>query len=166
MSESCTAPPTFQAFAAFGDTADYAFAPGGSFESGAAGWSFTGARIVSANDTSGVAGGAKALFIADRGRVVSPWFCVTAANPHFRFSTYGGEVEMEIDYHVIGDDDIDDDLVGQTNGGRSWAPSERHELATEIPASTLRKGVVARIIFEAEDDLYVDNVLVDPYRRG
>lgn len=166
MTQTCTDVPTFQAFKLFGDTAEYAFAPGGTFENGAAGWSLTGASIVNANDTSGVFGGSKALRIADRGRVVSPWFCVTPANPHFRYVTYGGEIEMEIDYKVIGESDIDDDLVGQTVGGSKWAPSKMHELATEIPASKLSKGVLARIVFEAEDDVYVDNVLVDPYRRG
>lgn len=167
MTETCSDTPTFKAFKAFGDTADYAFAPGGSFESGAAGWSLDDASVVNTNENIGVFSGNKALFIKDRGRVVSPWFCVTPANPHFRFVTYGGEVEMEIDYKVIGESDIDDDLVGQTNGNATkWGTSEKHELATEIPASKLAKGVLARIIFEPEDDVYVDNVLVDPYRRG
>lgn len=166
MTQTCSEVGTFQAFKAFGDTANYAFAPGGNFENGTSGWSLTGASVVSANDTTGVYGGSKALRINDGGRVVSPWFCVTPDNPHFRYVTYGGEIEMEIDYKVIGDTDIDDDLVGETNGGSRWAPSKMHELATEIPDSKLSKGVVARIIFEAEDNVYVDNVLVDPYRRG
>lgn len=166
FTQTCTEPATFKAFQAFGDSADYAFAPGGSFESGATGWSLSGASVVGSNDASGVFGGSKALRINDGGRVVSPWFCVTPAHPHFRYSTYGGEVEMEIDYRVFGESDIDDDLVGETNGGSRWAPSAKHELATEIPASKLEKGVLARIVFEAEDNVYVDNLLVDPYRRG
>lgn len=166
LTQSCAEPATFKAFKAFGDNADYAFAPGGSFENGTAGWSLDGASVVNGNDGSGVYAGSKALHIKDRGRVVSPWFCVTPANPHFRYTTYGGEIEMEIDYRVFGESDIDDDLVGETNGSSKWAPSEKHELATEIPQSKLAKGVLARIIFEAEDDVYVDNLLVDPYRRG
>lgn len=166
MSASCEATTPFQAFAAFGDTADYAFAPGGSFEHGTAGWSLNGAAVVSGNETAGVYPGTSSLFIKDHGRVVSPWFCVTADHPHFRYVARGGEIEMEIDYKVVGDSDIDDDLVGETNAPSHWAASEQHELATEIPGHKLKKGVVARIIFEAEDDVYVDNVLVDPYRRG
>lgn len=166
LTQTCTEPSTFKAFKAFGDNADYAFAPGGSFENGTAGWSLDGASVVNGNDTSGVYAGSKALKIGDGGRVVSPWFCVTPANPHFRYTTYGGEIEMEIDYRVFGESDIDDDLVGETNGGSQWAPSAKHELATEIPQSKLAKGVLARIIFEAEDDVYVDNLLIDPYRRG
>lgn len=165
-SATCNVPTTFKAFKAFGDTADYAFAPGGSFESGTAGWSLTGASVVSGNDTSGVFAGSKSLLIRDHGRVVSPWFCVSADHPTFRYTTRGGEVEMEIDYIVIGDNDIDDSLTGETNGGGTWAPSQVHGLATEIPAAKLAKGVLARLVWEAEDDVYVDNVLVDPYRRG
>ncbi len=165
-SATCNVPKTFKAFKAFGDHADYSFAPGGTFEHGTAGWSLSGASVVSGNDTSGVYGGSKALRINDGGRVITPWFCVSADNPTFRFTTYGGEVEMEIDYIVINDDDVDDNLVGETVGGGQWGPSEVHDLATEIPDSKLSKGVLARLIWEAEDDVYVDNVLVDPYRRG
>lgn len=166
MTETCGETVAFKAFAAFGDQADYAFAPGGTFEQGAAGWSLDQAQVVSGNETAGVYAGSRSLFIRDRGRAVSPWFCVTADHPHFRYVARGGEIEMEIDYKIVGDDDIDDDLVGETNAPRSWAASQQHELATEIPSSKLSKGVVARIIFEAEDDVWVDNVLVDPYRRG
>lgn len=166
MTQSCGETPSFKAFAAFGDQADYAFAPGGSFEQGAAGWSLDKAQVVGGNESAGIFPGERSLFIKDRGRVVSPWFCVTANHPHFRYVTRGGEIEMEIDYRVVGDDDIDDKLVGETNGGKGWGASKSHELATKIPASKLKKGIVARIVFEAEDDVYVDNVLVDPYRRG
>ncbi|MBO9534127.1 MAG: hypothetical protein J7513_14245 [Solirubrobacteraceae bacterium] len=163
---TCNEPKVFKPFKAFGDTADYSFAPGGTFESGTAGWSLSGASVVSGNDTSGVYGGSKSLRIADGGRVVSPWFCVSEDHPTFRYTTKGGEVEMEIDYIIIGDDDVDDSLTGETNGGSSWAPSQIHGLANEIPAHKLAKGVLARLIWEAEDDIVIDNVLVDPYRRG
>ncbi len=162
----CNAPKTYKAFKGFGDNADYSFAPGGTFENGTAGWSLSGASVVSGNDTSGVYGGSKALKINDGGRVITPWFCVSADNPTFRFTTYGGEVEMEIDYIIINDTDVDDNLVGQTVGGSKWGPSAIHDLATEIPDAKLKKGVLARLIWEAEDTVYVDNVLVDPYRRG
>jgi hypothetical protein len=166
MNAKCTEPASFKAFALFGDFADYSFAPGGSFEAGASGWSLTNASITTKNESLGIFAGAKSLFIKKRGRVVSPWFCVTPAHPTFRYVTYGGEIEMEIDYKVTTETDIDDKLVGETNGGSKWGPSAIHPLAVKIPASKFKKGVVARIVFEAEDDVYVDNVLVDPYRRG
>lgn len=166
MTEACGQTAAFKAFAAFGDQADYAFAPGGTFEQGAPGWSLKEAQVVNGNETAGVYAGSKSLFIKDRGRAVSPWFCVTADHPHFRYVARGGEIEMEIDYKLVGDDDIDDDLVGETNAPSRWTASQQHELASEIPSSKLSRGVVARIIFEAEDDVWVDNVLVDPYRRG
>ena len=73
---------------------------------------------------------------------------------------------MEIDYRIIGDDDIDDHSTDETRGGSKWAPSNISDLATKIPASKLAKGVVARLVFKADDDVSIDNVLVDPYRRG
>lgn len=166
MNVDCKEPLSFKPFTRWGDDADYAFAPGGSFETGAPGWSLTNASIVGTNESLGIFAGNKSLFIKDRGRVVSPWFCITPDHPTFRYVTYGGEVEMEIDYQVIGERDIDDKLVGETNGGRTWGPSSIHPLATKIPAATLAKGIVARVVFEAEDDVYVDNLLIDPYRRG
>lgn len=166
MTTACTEPASFKAFEDFGDHADYAFAPGGSFEAGAAGWSLTNASVVTKNETLGIFTGTKSLLIKDRGRVVSPWFCVTADHPTFRYVTQGGEIEMEIDYKVPGESDIDDKQVGETNAGSRWEPSSIHPLALKIPDYKLKKGVVARIIFEAEDDVYVDDVLVDPYRRG
>ncbi|MDO9354269.1 MAG: hypothetical protein Q7T55_11275, partial [Solirubrobacteraceae bacterium] len=166
MNAKCTEPISFKAFAFFGDFADYSFAPGGSFEAGAPGWSLTNASVTTKNESLGIFAGAKSLFIKDRGRVVSPWFCVTADHPTFRYVTQGGEIEMEIDYKVTNEKDIDDKLVGETNGGAKWAPSAIHPLALKIPTAKLKKGVVARIVFEAEDDVFVDNVLVDPYRRG
>ncbi len=167
MNATCKEPTSFKAFQLFGDYANYSFAPGGSFEAGATGWSLSGAYVTTKNENLGIFAGTKSLYIKDNGRVVSPWFCVTPDHPTFRYVTYGGEIEMEIDYKVITESDIDDKLVGETNGSSTkWGPSAIHPLALEIPDYKLVKGVVARIVFEAEDNVYVDNVLVDPYRRG
>lgn len=167
MTATCTEPNTFKAFSQFGDNADYSFAPGGSFEAGTTGWSLTNASVTTTNENLGIFAGTKSLYIRNGGRVVSPWFCVTQDHPTFRYVTYGGEIEMEIDYKAPGATDIDDSLVGETNGSATlWNPSSIHPLALKIPAAKLTKGVVARVVFEAEDNVYVDNLLIDPYRRG
>ena len=41
----CPEQPTTKAFAKWGDTRDYALVPGGSFENGKLGWSFSNASI-------------------------------------------------------------------------------------------------------------------------
>ena len=53
----CSPKPASQAFARWGDTAQYNLAPGGSFEAGTASWSLSGrASMVSGNEPWKVAG--------------------------------------------------------------------------------------------------------------
>src|ERR1700689_2223708 len=52
---SCVTGATSTPFAQFGDSADYSPVPGGSFESGAPGWSLTSSAIAAGNETYGVA---------------------------------------------------------------------------------------------------------------
>lgn len=165
---SCDAVTTKQAFAAFGDLADYALAPGGSFEGSLDGWTLEKASVVSGNESVGILGGAKSLLIRDGGKAISPEFCLSPAHPTFRFVTVGGEVNLKINYRTLDRlYDVDDELAGETdNKSGKWQPSEIHPLATEIPASKLAKGVLARIELRADDDVRIDNLLIDPYRRG
>lgn len=165
---SCTDATTKQAFAPFGDLADYALAPGGSFEGSLAGWTLDRATVVSGNETAGVVGGGRSLFIRRGGKAISPEFCLSPDHPTFRFMTVGGEVELEIQYRTLDRLwDVDDELAGETtNRSGRWQPSKIHPLATEIPDHKLARGVLARIELQAEDDLRIDNLLIDPYRRG
>lgn len=165
---SCSDASTAKAFAAFGDSADYALAPGGSFEGSTAGWTFDDAQIVSGNESAGVLGGSRSLLIRDHGKAISPEFCISPDHPTFRFVTVGGEVDLKINYRTLDRlYDVDDELAGETDNttGR-WLPSQIHPLATEIAASKLAKGVLARIEIRADDDVRIDNLLIDPYRRG
>ena len=79
---ACPSNPTTTALAQFGDNAAYTLLPGGSFESGAPGWSLTGAEVASA---AGATGGAGSLVIEPNGVAVSPAFCVSSEYPSFRF---------------------------------------------------------------------------------
>jgi hypothetical protein len=84
----CTPLPTTKSFQKVdGDTADYSLAPNGNFESGTTGWTLAGgAKVVSLNETLGVAPGKKAVQIPLSGSITSPAFCVDETNPHFRFT--------------------------------------------------------------------------------
>ena len=79
--------PTTKAFAAFGDNADYSLAPGGTFESGATGWSLSGSSVGNGNETAKIHGSAdaKSLAVSATGKAVSPSFCVGIQHPAFRF---------------------------------------------------------------------------------
>ena len=84
---ACPSTPTTKAFQAFGDSNDYSLAPNGGFESGAGGWSLSGARVASGNESWSVRapGDSKSLAIDATGTAVSPPVCIDISRPTFRF---------------------------------------------------------------------------------
>jgi hypothetical protein len=77
-----------QPFAQFGDQANYKLVAGGSFESGAAGWTLQrGAKVVSGNEPWKVGGSnhAKSLVLPAGSSAISPVSCVGLAEPTMRF---------------------------------------------------------------------------------
>ena len=83
---SCDNGATSQPFAQWGDGNNYFLAPGGNFESGAAGWTLNGARVVNDQEPWQVNGaGSHALQVPAGRSVVSPTLCVGIENPSMRF---------------------------------------------------------------------------------
>jgi hypothetical protein len=83
---SCDNGNVSQPFAQFGDNNNYFLVPGGNFESGAAGWSLNGARVVSDQEPWQVNGaGSHALNVPAGHSVVSPTVCVGIEDPSMRF---------------------------------------------------------------------------------
>jgi hypothetical protein len=77
-----------QPFQRWGDTSPYKLIPGGSFESGAPGWTLSnGARVVAGSEPYGVSGsvGNASLYLPAGASAQSPITCVNAAYPTFRF---------------------------------------------------------------------------------
>ena len=84
----CSPKPTSQAFARWGDTAQYKLAPGGSFEAGTASWSLAGrASMVSGNEPWKVAGvgHTRSLKLPPGASATSPTICVGLEHPTIRF---------------------------------------------------------------------------------
>jgi hypothetical protein len=84
---SCDNGATEQPFASFGDSRDYFLTPGGSFESGAKGWSLGGATVVGDQEPWKVHkdNGTHGLNIPAGRSVVSPTVCVGIEHPAMRF---------------------------------------------------------------------------------
>ncbi|MEA2436471.1 MAG: hypothetical protein QOF65_1027 [Thermoleophilaceae bacterium] len=83
---SCDNGATSQPFAQWGDSNNYFLAPGGNFESGAAGWTLNGARVVADQEPWQVDGGGSHALVVPAGRsVVSPTVCVGVEDPSMRF---------------------------------------------------------------------------------
>src|SRR3954454_17633269 len=81
-SAACPSAPTSKALQRFGDLANYSIAPGGAFEGAAApGWTLSGAKVVSGNESYKVRNGSDgfSLSIPAGASAVSPTFCVSIA---------------------------------------------------------------------------------------
>lgn len=189
----CAEQPTTKAFAKFGDNADYSLAPGGDFESGAAGWTLTGgAKVVSGNENLGVKSGSRSLVLPVGAVAVSPEFCVDESHPHFRFAakpsnSMAGYAAMVTYRDAAGRlKDVQFTSSGDMSwGAGKWAPSKVSPLATEIPLTETGGIATARISFVSTGNLVavgigfwgkftggsvgttsVDSLMIDPYRRG
>ncbi|MDQ8046139.1 MAG: hypothetical protein AAGC46_15235 [Solirubrobacteraceae bacterium] len=146
---ACTPVPTTKAFAKVdGDPADYSLAPGGDFESGAAGWTLSsGAKVVAGNETLGVASGSHALQLPLGASATSPAFCVDESNPNFRFTYKVDNASLSgfIAYVIYRDATgavTNVQLVSSkalTIAPSAWQASPKSPLATLIPLNATAK---------------------------
>lgn len=172
---TCTEAPTTKAFLKYGDSADYSPAPNGTFESSTVGWKLgSGATIVTGNDTTGVTTGSKSLKLKQGAVATSPEFCVSEANPHFRFVAKPGFFLSTYQALVLYRDAAGKLTQAQFLSSSStrllpgiWGPSAISPLATKIPL--LSGGTTARVqivLTSLSGGAQIDSVMVDPYRRG
>ncbi|MBJ7472270.1 MAG: hypothetical protein JHD16_13270 [Solirubrobacteraceae bacterium] len=188
----CPETPVRQAFARFGDDADYSLAPGGDFEA-AAGWKLTGgARLASGNENLGVQPGRRSLQLPIGATATSPQFCVDETNPHFRFVSKPDNAIAGYEAIVLyrsAEGSVTQakftSSASQSWGAGRWAPSSPSPLATKIPllsggstasvqimfVSTGNKvavgvGLWGRLTGGSVGTVSVDSLMIDPYRRG
>jgi hypothetical protein len=178
---SCDNGATSQPFAQFGDSNSYFLAPGGNFESGAAGWNLGGARVVGDQEPWQVAGdaGSHALSIGAGRSVVTPTFCVGVEDPTMRFFAHrsgggllGGLSQLVVTARVetslgavievpVGT------ITSLTNGVQWNRTPTQIVLASLLP---LLPGDHTPIQFRfaavGTGDWVIDDVFVDPRYRG
>lgn len=179
----CPDQPTTQAFAKFGDTADYSLVPGGDFEQGSSGWTYSNARPVAGNETAGVLPGKRSVamgnnwFFTGPSTLTSPWFCVSDAHPYFRFLLKpNGPVGVLATFIRFTDasgrtvqQQVQSKIATNLFPGK-WAPSELNPLSINLSIGAGESKRVQLVFMTLASVLgagyYIDNVLVDPYRRG
>jgi hypothetical protein len=170
---ACPAAAISHPFAAFGDNAAYALAPGGSFESGAPGWALTGAGVVSGNESYNVGGGGShSLAIRPTGVAVSPALCVSTAYPTFRFfarrtSGTWGVLNVILRWSEASGA-THETTVAAIQSGTSWTVTPALKLATTLPLWQAGSTLSARLVFKPEaygGAWAIDDVYVDPYSR-
>jgi hypothetical protein len=179
----CPDQPTTQAFAKIGDLADYALAPGGDFEKGTAGWTLNNAHLVAGNETVGILPGYRSVamgnnwFVTGPSTLTSPWFCVNNDHPYFRYLLKpNGPVGLLATY--VRYKGTNGQLLQQQVQSRvstnlfpgKWQASQLNPLSLTLP---IKDGETAKVqlVFITPGSVlgagyFIDNVLVDPYRRG
>jgi hypothetical protein len=173
---ACPTTPTTKPFAAFGDSADYSLAPSGAFESGAGGWVLSGASVTAGNESYKVHGAsdAKSLALKATGQAVSPAFCVSTAQPTFRFfakRTSGTWGVLNVKVRWTGDNgQTNETVVGSvTAGDTSWHPTQVFSLSSVLGQWNSTQATNAQLVLDPEDyggNWAIDDVYIDPYVRG
>jgi hypothetical protein len=180
---SCADQTTTHAFAKFGDAASYWLAPSGDFENGAAGWALTAARVVSGNDADHVTNGSHSLSLGSGllpgvAVAVSPPFCVTDANPYFRYMYKAnglvGLLSTWIRYTDIDGTTKELPIHSMTNTTLLpgiWRASDLQPLSVKIPMTEAGKAASVQLVFRspvniAGSSYQIDSVEIDPYRKA
>jgi hypothetical protein len=157
--QACTDQALSRPFTPWLDYAYYEPAPDGGLESGAAGWTLSGASVADGGQPWG--GGSQSLSLPPGSSATTGPACVTPAHPTLRFfarntgapssglvvSVIAGGVELPI---------------GRVIAGSTWAPT-----APLLLLANLLGADSVRFRFVADGGAWsVDDVYVDPYRKG
>ncbi len=179
---SCPPQPTTKAFAKFGDNADYALAPRGNFEVGTSGWSLFNARTIAGNETAGILPGVRSLalgtgWFSGPTLVTSPEFCVSDEHPYFRYMLKAngavGLLATFISYRDSNGSLVQQQVKSNVSTNLlpgKWKPSQLNPLSVNLPIGPGQIKYV-RLVFVTPASMngagyQIDNVMIDPYRRG
>jgi hypothetical protein len=171
----CSYPALTTPFAPWSDTASYTLVTGGTFEqTGSAGWSLAGARIVSGNESFYVHSTAdkKSLSIPDLSTATTPTLCVSADTPSIRFfATNDGDLAspLTIDLGVITKNTTWSRLATLVAPAKGWAASDVIQL--NLPDSAFVSGT-AKVVFRFTAQgggtggaWRIDDMYLDPFKR-
>jgi len=164
-----------QPFAGFGDRANYKLVEGGSFESGATGWTLRrGAKVVSGNEPwkVGGSGHGKSLVLPAGSSAISAPSCVGLAEPTVRFfakknrapllgiSTLAVSVYVKTSLGLVVPVP-----VGVVLGNGQWKPTPPMLIvANLLPLLPGDRTPVAFQFTPVLGDWQIDDVYVDPWR--
>ena len=169
--DSCSA-PTSKPFAKFGDYADYKAVPGGSFEAGDAAWNLSRASIVSGNESYYVrkSSDRRSLKLTPLSSATSPAVCVGIEHPTLRYFVRSSGLLPAMTVEVLAETELGAIVpvpIGAGLLGSSWRPSGKHLIvANLLPLLPDNYTPVAFRFRAVTGTWYIDDVYVDPMRRG
>lgn len=166
-------------FLRFLDPLPYTLAPGGGFETGAAGWQLSGgAKVVSGNESYYLSGfGTRSLQLPAGSSATSPPMCVGLILPVVRFLTQGGAALSTLKVEAVWTDASDTQrslvlLPGVLGGSSGWAPTPQQlQLGGVVNALTL-DGLTTQMSFRftpkagllGAGTWRIDDIYVDPWK--
>ena len=169
----CPAVPTVQPFAPWQDLGDYFLAPGGDMEDGAAGWDLIGgATAVAGNESFNVAGAdhGTALSLPADSSATSAAFCIGVEHRSMRFFLRGPKtgvvhVDAVYDKRTTQEKSV---RLASVAAGDSWTPSPVVDMVVNELAADYANALPVSLRFSARGTgtWQIDDVFVDPYRRG
>jgi hypothetical protein len=167
-------PTASHAFAPWGDTAAYALAPGGSFESGVPAWSLSGgAKIVSGNEPFFLHGAKdkSSLLLPAGSSATSPTMCFALGDWHTRFlmknvGSAGGSLRVSVVVPSLLGGLLTVLDGGTVTGSGTWQPSPRMGLLLSNVTSLIGTRAVAfRFTPVGRGAAYqIDDVYLDPWK--
>jgi len=168
----CGTAPSAQVFLPWGDTADYALAPGGDLSS-TDGWSLNKQATVAPGGDP-FTGAQQSLQLGKGAEAATPAMCVNLDNPTIRFFTRdeGGNGKANLKVDVLYED-LDGHVkhltVAKLKAGEAWAPSMIVPMYMNMLAQASASGMTAVAFkFKAEglqksETLSISGLYVDPY---
>jgi hypothetical protein len=179
---ACPTGATTEPFTQFGDTADYALAPGGSFEDGASGWLLNNNAIADGNESffANTQSDSQSLTMGPASSVISAPICVDPTTPYLRLfakklTGNNGSLRVDVLYTdangVVRSGSAGRLILGgpAANGDYTrWSPSPILKLGSLLPLSIYPNQtttVQLRISTDlAQGNWAIDDVYIDPYR--
>ncbi len=162
-------------FTAWDDFAGYELAPGGDFETGAAGWTLEdGAAVVEGNEPWQVGGEADAASLAlpaGSSAVTAP-MCIGVAHPTLRFFARNtGSSLSSLSVAVVYRDLLGTPrslTVGVIGAGDAWAPTPVLPVVVNLLSLVGGDQEVAFRFkpLRSGGEWTIDDVFVDPYKKG
>ncbi len=168
---ACNEAALSQPFARWGETTDYELVPGGHFEDSLTGWTVQGkAGLVSGGEPYGVTGSVSSdsLALGMLASAQSPFFCVNASYPSFRFFARNGSLLSTVLVQVVDETALGPVTlpVGVVALSGQWEPTA--PMLTGSAVEGLLSGGTAQVALrftELTGSSQIDDVFVDPRMR-
>lgn len=172
--DACDNATLSQPFAQFSDSSDYKLVPGGDFEGSLSGWTLSrGARLVAGSEPFGATGkvGNSSMYLSAGASVQSPYTCVDAAYPAFRFFGRNNGLLSIVAVSIVYKEPLLGPVVvpvGTVALSGSWAPSA--QMLTLSAVQGLVNGLltgktpqVALRFTAVTGSSQIDDVFIDPH---